>query len=126
MNHEVEELRSILALAEEELDRINEEESLSIPGSKWCLKEILGHLIDSACNNHQRFIRLQSGNLIGFPVYDQNQWVDAAGYRNMKWNDIKALWISYNTILAEIIYNIDDSKLHNYWEKRRSDSRIPG
>ena len=114
MNTETEELHSMIALAEDIFDSIDEEKSNIVPGSKWRLKEILGHLIDSACNNHQRIIRLQDGNLIGFPVYNQNQWVERAGYRNMKWDNLKDLWRSYNTILAGIIYNIDDSSLHNF------------
>ena len=118
MNTETEELHSMIALAEDIFDSIDEEKSNIVPGSKWRLKEILGHLIDSACNNHQRIIRLQDGNLIGFPVYNQNQWVERAGYRNMKWDNLKDLWRSYNTILAGIIYNIDDSSLHNFWEEK--------
>jgi hypothetical protein len=36
-------------------------------------KEILGHLIDSAANNHQRFVRLQKEETLVMPSYQQNQ-----------------------------------------------------
>ncbi|MEF2229290.1 MAG: DinB family protein [Pseudodesulfovibrio sp.] len=41
----------------------------------WTLAEIVGHLIDSAGNNHQRFVRLRFGDLAGFPAYDTEPWV---------------------------------------------------
>src|SRR5262249_11867168 len=44
------------------------------PG-KWSKKEIIGHLIDSAANNHQRFIRLQLNQRIEIPGYDGDDWV---------------------------------------------------
>ena len=37
---------------------------------KWTLKEMVAHLIDSASNNHQRFVRLQIGHEISFPGYE--------------------------------------------------------
>ncbi|MBK9046740.1 MAG: hypothetical protein IPL74_08565 [Bacteroidetes bacterium] len=40
---------------------------------KWSKKEILGHLIDSATNNHQRFVRGQFETVPEIS-YDQNNW----------------------------------------------------
>ncbi len=37
--------------------------------NSWAIKEIVGHLIDSASNNHQRFIRLQYTRELTFPDY---------------------------------------------------------
>jgi hypothetical protein len=118
MKEKSEELLKIVHDAELFLSRISKEKSESIPGTSWTIKEIIGHLIDSACNNHQRYIRLQAGALIDFPDYDQNSWVDSAGYKNLDWQDILNLWISYNTVLAGIIANIDESYLNNYWKKK--------
>ena len=42
---------------------------------RWSKKEILGHLIDSASNNHQRFVRAQFTARLEFPEYEQKSWV---------------------------------------------------
>lgn len=82
----------------------------------WSAKEILGHLIDSASNNHQRFVRaqvpghLESGTLI-FPKYDQRAWVDAQGYQEACWYLLIKLWRSYNLRLSHVIQRIPDDVL---------------
>jgi len=48
--------------------------------TSWSLKEIVGHLVDSASNNHQRFVRLQLGNLKVFPAYDNEGWIAVQRY----------------------------------------------
>src|SRR5229473_1548246 len=45
------------------------------PEGKWSRKEILGHLIDSAANNHQRFVRLQHEEMLVYPSYRGDEWV---------------------------------------------------
>ena len=42
---------------------------------RWSKKEILGHLIDSAANNHQRFVRAQFVQSLDTPSYEQERWV---------------------------------------------------
>ncbi|HEX2946664.1 MAG TPA: DinB family protein [Clostridia bacterium] len=83
----------------------------------WSLKEIIGHLIDSASNNHQRFVRLQFGDLLDFPPYEAESWIRAQNYRDMDWNSLTALWYSYNRILLKIIENLDEGALGNVWIK---------
>src|SRR5262245_24505090 len=65
-------------------------------------REILGHLIDSASNNHQRFSRgrLTSGQ--DFPGYKQEQGVRLQGYQSARWNDLIDLWRAYNTHLPHV------------------------
>ncbi len=48
---------------------------------RWTKKEVLGHLIDSASNNHQRFVRGQIAVRQDFPGYEQEQWVRIQGYQ---------------------------------------------
>jgi hypothetical protein len=72
------------------------------PG-KWCAREVLGHLIDSACNNHRRFVVGQSGDLARFDGYDQNQWVARQRYQDVAWRDLLGLWAAYNRHLAHVI-----------------------
>lgn len=110
------ELQTIIAESQTWLAQIDEAQAKRIAGSRWMVKEIVGHLIDSACNNHQRWIRLQQGNLLGFPPYDQNHWVARAGYAQMPWKPILELWLSYNAMLVELIAHIDERMQGNYWE----------
>ena len=69
---------------------------------KWSKKEVLGHLIDSATNNHHRLIRGQFENV---PVisYDQNQWNRLGYYQQIEVNQLIRFWASYNFQLLELI-----------------------
>jgi len=75
------------------------------PG-KWCPKQVLGHLIDSATNNHQRFVRGQQGSELVTPAYAQDQWVDCQAYTARSWRDLTSLWHAYNQHLAHVIERI--------------------
>jgi len=65
----------VVNAAEEILRRVNAEESRApiLPGG-WSRRQLLGHLIDSASNNHQRFVRASLQDSLEFPAYDQNGW----------------------------------------------------
>ena len=78
---------------------------------RWTRKEVVGHLIDSASNNHQRFVRAQQTTSLSFPPYEQNHWVASQHYNERSWNDLVALWHAYNSHLAHVIANIDDRHL---------------
>jgi hypothetical protein len=69
------------------------------PG-KWSPKQVIGHLIDSAANNHQRFVRAQEGESYTGPGYKQDHWVAVQGYQEASWDDLVALWCAYNRHLA--------------------------
>jgi hypothetical protein len=56
--------------------------------NRWSKKEILGHLIDSASNNHQRFVRGAQNIAGNFPVYNQDRWVEIQHYNDMNWSDL--------------------------------------
>jgi uncharacterized damage-inducible protein DinB len=70
---------------------------------KWTVKEILGHLIDSAANNHQRIIRARGSDPLVFPGYDQDAWVSAHGYRARSWRELVDTWAAYNAQVAQVI-----------------------
>lgn len=78
---------------------------------RWSISEVVGHLIDSACNNHQRFVRAQFLDQFVFPKYEQNQWVEAANYREMNWDGTVNLWYHYNVLIACLIRNLPETKL---------------
>ena len=68
----------------------------------WAPIEILGHLVDSAANNHQRFVRAQFTDDLVFPGYEQDQWVSGQKYRDASWPDLIQLWSSYNLHLVHV------------------------
>lgn len=80
------------------------------PG-KWSVKEIIGHLIDSATNNHQRFIRAQQTHEFAFPGYVQDEWVRSQGYQDRPWLELIDLWALYNRHLSHVIQRIPESAL---------------
>jgi hypothetical protein len=80
---------------------------------KWSKKEILGHLIDSAANNHQRFVRMQMENNLKLLGYEQEQWVSIQHYNTVSWNELIRLWEAYNLHLLHIMWKIDPPKLVN-------------
>ena len=71
------------------------------PG-KWCPREIIGHLIDSASNNHQRFVRARFQKDLVFPGYEQDDWVSAQRYREALWRELVELWRLFNLHLARV------------------------
>jgi hypothetical protein len=78
------------------------------PG-KWSPAEIIGHLIDSASNNHQRFVRAQFQNDLVFPGYDQDAWVLFQAYGDAHWVELVTLWKSFNILIARIMENSPES-----------------
>ena len=77
----------------------------------WSIKEILGHLLDSAANNHQRFIRAQQTGTLVFPGYEQEVWVRSQDYQTRPWIELIDFWSLYNRHLAHLIARIPESAL---------------
>lgn len=94
-------LRHSVAYAAPRLLALDAPERSPAPG-KWSPKQTLGHLVDSAANNHGRFVRAQTGGLV-FDGYDQDAWVDAGRYAEAPWPDLVALWRLYNEHLARLV-----------------------
>lgn len=75
------------------------------PG-KWSPREVIGHLVDSASNNHQRFVRASLEKDLVFGGYDQAAWVAAQGYAHAPWSDLVSLWAGYNRHIARVMQRI--------------------
>jgi len=75
----------------------------------WCAREVLGHLIDSACNNHRRFVVGQSADTTRFDGYNQDEWVSRQQYARVPWRDLVTLWSAYNRHLAHVIAHTPDT-----------------
>lgn len=72
----------------------------------WSTKQIVGHLVDSVSNNHQRILRyVPQGNLT-FPAYDQNAFVHQAQYDTFDFQRLVTLWYQYNQLFLHIIEHI--------------------
>ena len=86
------------------------------PGD-WSVKEIVGHLIDSASNNHQRFVRLQVADGLVFPDYSQDNdaWVTIQSYQGATWDDLLDLWRYFNLHLAHVIGRVNEKCIDHIW-----------
>ena len=122
MQQIAEDLRAAVAAAVPRLLEITDEEAAA-PGNGggWSPKQVLGHLIDSAANNHQRFVRLQFERALVFPPYQQNQWVDSQQYQRRPWNDLVELWRAYNLHLAHVLEHSNLETLGNVWKYSQGD-----
>lgn len=64
--------------------------------SEWSIKEELGHLLDSAANNHQRIVRAQLEDNPAMPGYDGDKWVALHRYQDREWLSLVAIWAALN------------------------------
>jgi hypothetical protein len=112
MKEQSERLRSLVEATEPRLRQITEAESMQTasPGG-WSRKQVLGHLIDSASNNHQRFVRALLQPSLEFPNYDQAGNVRVQAVHEAEWPLLVSLWAAYNLYLAHLIAHLPESKL---------------
>ncbi len=89
----------------------NEAVSFKSDPNVWSGKEILGHLIDSAMHNHERFVGLGTGEKLEFPGDNQDSWVSFQHWQERDWLEIVGLWKSYNLHLAWLIEHLPDDVL---------------
>ncbi|MBC8029527.1 MAG: DinB family protein [Pyrinomonadaceae bacterium] len=104
MQEFLDDFRATISLAAERFELISEVQS-QFPRAegKWSPREILGHLIDSAANNHQRFVRAQFTDELVFAGYEQAEWVDVQRYQDEPWSDLVQLWRLYNGHILHLI-----------------------
>jgi len=105
-------LRDLLQDVPSRLERLSTDkdkvESKSTP-STWSPKEELGHLLDSAANNHQRVVRVQLEDTPSMPGYDQNRWVAVPAYARRDWKELIELWQALNRQLLAAAEAVSDS-----------------
>jgi hypothetical protein len=105
-------LLGIVSAAQNALLEVSEEDStLPVLRGGWSRKQVLGHLIDSASNNHQRFVRAALQGALEFPGYDQDGLVRVQAIQEARWPVLVALWVSYNRFLAHVIAHLPADKL---------------
>ena len=81
--------------------------------ASWTRKQELGHLIDSATNNHIRFVGATVDGEFRGQSYAQDKWVGAHDYAAMDWSAIVEFWYRYNALLAHLVERIPDNQMDN-------------
>lgn len=108
----LDEFRQTLANAVGRLKEISEEAANEKDGpTSWSSKQIIGHLIDSAANNHQRFVRAHSSNNLVFDGYKQDEWVEVQRYDAAPWHELIDLWAAYNRHLIHVMASLPSETL---------------
>jgi hypothetical protein len=108
------ELRDVVDTVLPRLEAITDAEASLRPSpDKWSNKEVLGHLLDSACNNQQKFVRTMAESGVNFPGYEQDFWIASQKYNNADWGDLVSLWRVYNRHIAHIIEHAEPALLSN-------------
>jgi hypothetical protein len=77
----------------------------------WMRKQIVGHLLDSAANNRQRFVRAAADGHYARPKYAQDAWVAAHGYAEQSWETLLRWWQTEHEILAAVVDRIPEGRL---------------
>ncbi len=129
-NDIIEEIQNIILREEPILRSLSEDIITSrFNQQNRSIKMLIGHLIDSASNNHQRMVRLQYAPRCGhsmpntemgmlvFPDYTQDNdlWLELQDYQHEDWDTLLSLWKYYNLHIFQIIRSVDETKLNNYW-----------
>ena len=111
MQQIIDSLEQIISRYAPLLSQLSEDELIVKPApDKWSRKEIIGHLIDSATNNHHRFVRGQFEEVPTI-VYDQNQWNACNYYQQMEGPRVIDFWTAYNRQLLELIKRMPENAL---------------
>ena len=129
-NEIIEDIQNIILREEPILKSLSEDIiTLRFNQQNRNIKMLIGHLIDSASNNHQRMVRLQYAPRCGhsmpntemgmlvFPDYTQDNdlWLELQDYQHEDWDTLLSLWKYYNLHICQIIRSVDETKLNNYW-----------
>lgn len=103
-------LRDLLQRVPSRLEKLSPDAAESKPTpSAWSPKQELGHLLDSAANNHQRIVRAQLENNPAMPTYDQNGWVAVHAYQRRDWAELIETWRAINRQLLAAVESVPDS-----------------
>jgi hypothetical protein len=113
MYHPAVQLRAAIEQALPRLLAISDAQASQVPApGKWCAKEVIGHLLDSANNNLARFVRLQTTDHLHFEGYEQEAWVQAQGYADTDWHELLELWARCNRHIARVMDRVPNDAAH--------------
>jgi hypothetical protein len=115
MDHWIEDFKQTIDSASQRLLQISETQSEQPRAEEhWSSKQVIGHLIDSAANNHARFVLAQLKDDLLFPGYEQNGWVQVQQYQSASWARLIDLWRAYNLHLLHVMSCTPKEKLSNH------------
>ena len=101
-----------IAVAAARLQTVSEAQSAERSGAPgWTRKQVLGHLLDSAANNHQRFVRGALYGAYAGPGYDADRWVEIHDYANWSWDELLRSWNDRNAVLSRVVARVPESAL---------------
>ncbi len=101
-----------LASSESDLRAVTELEATeTYKPDAWTRKQVLGHLIDSAINNHVRFVMAALDGEYTGPAYHAQGWVEMHDYANMLWSELLDLWRAHNSLLARVVRQVPEDRL---------------
>jgi hypothetical protein len=117
LSQSIQAFEAALAHAQDALPQFSDAQAAQpwAPG-KWSRKQVLGHLIDSASNNHQRFVRVQLYEGLTLPGYAQDDWVAVQHYQSQPWSQLIELWLAYNRHLLHLMRRVPQQKLGHTFE----------
>lgn len=114
MNEWLEDFRATIESATPRLLQISEAQSERPRAEEhWSAKQIIGHLIDSATNNHARFVLAQTKDDLVFPGYDQESWVEIQHYQQEAWSGLVDLWRAYNLHLVHLMAHTPADRMNS-------------
>jgi hypothetical protein len=106
-----ERFRAEIGRAAERLAAITEQQAQQpYRDGSWTRKQVLGHLCDSAVNNHNRFVRASLQEEYTGPTYEQEGWMARIGWGDLPWDDVRRYWRTYNEVLTRIVSRIPPEK----------------
>lgn len=109
MSEAAKRLRDAIESAVPRLEAIDDAAaSQPIAAGKWSRKQTLGHLIDSASNNHGRFVRAALSDELVAPGYAQEAWVELQRYDGASWTSLITLWREFNLHIAHVMESIPE------------------
>jgi len=112
MKEALDRLEQTLREAPARLADISDEVAARAPqGGWWSPKQVLGHLIDSAANNQQRWVRVMGAPRLEIAPYQQMEWVESQAYATERWPDLVNLWLLFNRHLLHFLRTVPDEKL---------------
>ncbi len=84
------------------------------------IKQIIGHMIDSASNNTHRIVHMHyQESPLRFPNYategNNDRWIAIQNYQDEDRADMINLWKYLNLHFVHVVKNVDPSKLDNQW-----------
>ena len=85
------------------------------------IRQIVGHMCDSASNNAHRIIHLQyQKSPLQFPNYasygNNDRWIAIQNYQEEDWKNLVYLWKYLNLHIIHVMGNVDYTKLDNQWQ----------